>query len=822
MNLRTKLLLGIGIALVVAFALVAAFSAISMQSSYQALEEYEAEHAVGSALNAMDTDMKMVYSTARDYSAWTDTYRYALGSNPGWSDQNMGTDFFSRFSIDYVFVCDTSGRLLYTTQYNASSQELEPVPDALTADITDHIRATNFTGTENGTVGIIDTPEGPVFIASHPILTDDFKGPYAGSLNLVRRLDARYLAGLSGREGYAITILPRQDMPESTVRAIAASRFSSGRPGVIQAEDNGTVSGYVPLDDLEAPGEYYLRVSGPRNIYNTGMAGIVTFLSSLAVAGICIIIFVLLFVDRIILSRLNSIIRTVRVRKTTGDIAAPAAQNGEDEITRLALAIDPVFAQLAESREQLAESEERYRTLAESARDFIFIIDRDDTILYVNTFAADSVEHPKADLIGKPRSTLFTGHTGEHQQESIRRVFSTGLPLKIESSLPLPTGESWQDTLLVPIRDRNNTITGVMGISRDISERKRAEEALQASSERFRTVMDSLDALVYVADMQDCEILFLNQRGRNVWGDITGKMCWKTIQDGQTGPCPFCTNENLVDTSGNPTGVQVWEYQNRITGHWFECRDRAITWIDGRLVRLEIATDITDRKRAEDALFSVNRKLNLLSTITRHDILNQLTALATYLDLSLDYAENETLKDYIRKELQIATIIDREINFTRDYQELGVQAPFWHNVNNTITHAARSLLPGKVKVITVFSDLEIFADPLLEKVFFNIIDNALRYGGERMSEIRFSARETDGGLVIACEDDGVGVPAENKTRIFEQGFGNHTGLGLFLSREILGITNITIAEDGTFGTGARFEITVPKGMYRIIGRDAAM
>ncbi|MCX6690328.1 MAG: HAMP domain-containing sensor histidine kinase [Methanoregula sp.] len=112
---------------------------------------------------------------------------------------------------------------------------------------------------------------------------------------------------------------------------------------------------------------------------------------------------------------------------------------------------------------------------------------------------------------------------------------------------------------------------------------------------------------------------------------------------------------------------------------------------------------------------------------------------------------------------------------------------------------------------------EIFADLLFEKVFYNLIDNALRYGGADMKMIRFSSRESDSGLTIVCEDDGVGITAEDKKRLFTRGFGKNTGLGLFLSREILAITGITITENGTSGKGARFEITVPKGMWRMKG-----
>jgi signal transduction histidine kinase len=112
---------------------------------------------------------------------------------------------------------------------------------------------------------------------------------------------------------------------------------------------------------------------------------------------------------------------------------------------------------------------------------------------------------------------------------------------------------------------------------------------------------------------------------------------------------------------------------------------------------------------------------------------------------------------------------------------------------------------------------EVYADPLFGKVFYNLIDNALRYGGAEMKIIRVSSQESERGLTITCEDDGVGISAEDKKLLFTRGFGKNTGLGLFLSREILAITGISITENGTPGKGARFEITVPKGAYRFTG-----
>ena len=127
------------------------------------------------------------------------------------------------------------------------------------------------------------------------------------------------------------------------------------------------------------------------------------------------------------------------------------------------------------------------------------------------------------------------------------------------------------------------------------------------------TVLDSLDALVYVADMQTYELLFVNEYGRSIWGDIQGKICWKALQAGQDGPCPFCTNHLLLDESGAPRKVHVWEFQNTVNKHWYQCRDQAIRWIDGRMVRLEIATDITDKKHAEEELRAAKKYAEELS-----------------------------------------------------------------------------------------------------------------------------------------------------------------------------------------------------------------
>ena len=107
----------------------------------------------------------------------------------------------------------------------------------------------------------------------------------------------------------------------------------------------------------------------------------------------------------------------------------------------------------------------------------------------------------------------------------------------------------------------------------------------------------------------------------------------------------------------------------------------------------------------------------------------------------------------------------------------------------------------------------IYADSMAEKVFYNLLDNSIRHG-KHVTDIRVYAEESDRDLVLIWEDNGVGIPDTYKEKIFERGFGKNTGLGMFLAREILLLTNIRIRETGVHNNGVRFEMIVPKGGWR--------
>lgn len=235
----------------------------------------------------------------------------------------------------------------------------------------------------------------------------------------------------------------------------------------------------------------------------------------------------------------------------------------------------------------------------------------------------------------------------------------------------------------------------------------------------------------------------------------------------------------------------------------------------------ELRKKTEELKQSEEALLDANKKLALLSGITRHDIKNQLAALGGYIELSRHAVDDPAeLERIFEKEASITKMINRQIDFTADYEDMGMNAPVWSNLHQIIKTASSGMSLGNIRICEHDTDIEIYTDPLAVKLFFNLIDNTLRHGGEDVSEITISTKETASGLKIFYEDNGQGIPPCCRKNLFMRGYGSNTGLGLFLSKEILSITGIGIRETGDNEFGVCFEILVPAGRYRIPSGDS--
>jgi PAS domain S-box-containing protein len=234
---------------------------------------------------------------------------------------------------------------------------------------------------------------------------------------------------------------------------------------------------------------------------------------------------------------------------------------------------------------------------------------------------------------------------------------------------------------------------------------------------------------------------------------------------------------------------------------------------ENRIFEQEMQYHESELNRFALELAQANKKLNLLSSITRHDILNKLTGLQGYLELMKMEFSDPKMKDYLTIQESIIQTITHQIRFTKDYQDIGINTPQWFHVKKTIEKATAALMLDTMTLTADTGDLWIYADPLLEKVFYNLVENAIRHGG-KLTRISFSAEICNDTARIICEDNGSGVPEQFKEAIFVRKHFKHTGFGLYLSREILSITGLSIRENGRPGKGARFEIMIPSGNFR--------
>nr|WP_319539054.1 ABC transporter substrate binding protein [uncultured Methanospirillum sp.] len=384
----------------------------------------------------------------------------------------------------------------------------------------------------------------------------------------------------------------------------------------------------------------------------------------------------------------------------------------------------------------------------------------------------------------------------------------------------------------------------IAGLILNRRHRLSAEKRLHESEERYRTLINNAPDAIIVYDLDKNGFVEANPKALSLLGCSMEQLRSLNYSE-------FYTKANELD---NNLPSIIREHLDKVLSGQIIGFERLITTYDKKEIYCDVTivhlpslgpkvirasfTDITLRKDAEDKLTRLyedletivaartrelhatqeafrqaNIRLNLLTGITRHDILNQITGLLGYLEICLEDTPEGPTQSYLRSCMDLTRSVQAQIEFTRVYENIGTTEPIWQNLE-TIINRVHLLLP----TITFnwhldLVPVEILADPMFEKVFYTLVENSSRHG-EHVTDIIFRATIRDADLLIVYEDNGVGIDEEDKPRIFDWSFGKHTGVGLFVSKQILAITEVTIRETGLPGEGVRFEIIVPKEKWK--------
>jgi PAS domain S-box-containing protein len=461
--------------------------------------------------------------------------------------------------------------------------------------------------------------------------------------------------------------------------------------------------------------------------------------------------------------------------------------------------------------EALRTSESRLRLITENMVDLITQIDKDRRVVYTSPSVERLTGYSPEDLDGHLVTEFIHPDDRERLIQKIRAAIEQqSSSVRLEFRYLEKSGKyRWFESETRILFDTNGQYCGAVFSSRDITERKQIEDQLLEKTEELdRYFTTSLD-LFCIADT-DGFFWRLNPEWEKTLGYTLEELEGHRFMDFVHPDDMPATLAAIADLANQN---EIQSFSNR-----YRHRDGSYRWIEWRSVPrgnriYAAARDMTGRRNMENAIREANRKLNLLNSVTRHDVANQLTVLQGYTEIAAMKNPDPVIADLLTRIDASSRAITRLIDFTRTYQELVIDTPAWYRIDQIVAKA------GKAEIILsdTCKNVEIFADPMLERVFSNLFDNAVRHG-ERVTMVTLRCEHDQADLVIRVEDNGVGIPVNEKEKIFMRGYGKNTGFGLFLAREILAITGITIRETGVHGEGARFEIRVPKGIYRSTGR----
>lgn len=508
-------------------------------------------------------------------------------------------------------------------------------------------------------------------------------------------------------------------------------------------------------------------------------AGIIGVFFMVALSGTVV---VGLLVRRQVIGPIESLADTVQAI-SGGDLARRAQHPVDDEIGVLVDSCNTMTKQLIGTIDSLAaENAERKKAealLREAVRraedekakseaivagiaDGLSIHDTECRVLYQNRL----------------HKSWFGDRVGEHCYKAYdnREDICSGCPMALtlrdgqlhaaEMAEATQGGLIYLDVAASPLKDADDHITAVIEISRDVTERRRAEETIHEVQERLVAVLDGLEAIVYVANIETKEILFINKYTREMFGDVCGRICWQALQSGQSGPCDFCACVGSLTSEGMPGGAGIWEHCNTINGRWYYIQDKAIRWVDGRMVRLTVATDITGRKEAEERIKASLLEKELLLREIHHRVKNNMQVISSLLDIQACQVADKAVSRMFgksRDRIRSMALIHEKLYESDDMRKIDF-AEYLRDLTDYVRNLYAMdpeavALDINVGAVRLDINTAVPVALIVHELFSNALIHAFPSGGDCRIRINLSSDET-GKFTLIVADNGSGFPAD--------------------------------------------------------------
>lgn len=499
----------------------------------------------------------------------------------------------------------------------------------------------------------------------------------------------------------------------------------------------------------------------------------------------------------------------------------PIVDNGGRAIAFEGIARD--VTRRMENESELRRSMELYRLMADNTTDLVWITDLDHKVTYGSPSLMWMCPEGDYGLTGK-LSELMSEDTSEEYHSIIFEMLSPLFDLledrhqrrEMDGDIGPKDYQRTYNIKFTLLRQDNGHPKGVLSVARDVTDRLGAIDKARKEEQFLQMILSSIQDGITVMDL-DKRIMMVNPTLEQWYpdqGDLVGKKCHEAFHLNHA-PCDDCPMEEILRT-GEPNrhNVPRRNSEGAVVG-WVERHIFPLYSENGELTgRIEYLRDISDQLQVENDLDRAKEKIKILDTITRHDIMNQLAILKGNMQLMRVTNKDFAKSRYVEAMQRSAESIERQVRFAKDYQNLGQNGLIWQSVEEVFRRSLEFQTVDDIDIVTNLRGLFLRSDRMVERVFYNLIDNTLEHGGD-VTRITLEMDVRPDGLALIYTDDGKGVQWDRKESIFQIVHGERSGLGLFLCRSILEMSNIEIVENGEPGKGVRFEMFVTPGFFQI-------
>ena len=650
MSLRLRVLFVGGLALIGVIVVSYSILQTIMLNGFARVEEREMRKHTARTLNALSVDLAQLESAAGDWAPWDDTYNFIEDSNPEYIKSNLADSAFAGLDLNLMVFVHSSARIVFGKAYDLHSSQEIPVPASLQPHLARDSFLLNHPDIQSVKTGIVSLPEGPLLVASMPILTSEKQGPIRGTLIFGRFLDSAEIARLAETTQLALTLHSWDDTQAPTDFQSARAALSDQTPVIVRPLNGQTMAGYALLKDIYGKPALILGVETDRDIHQQGQASVNYMMWALVVIGIGCYATVFLFLERLILFRLAHLSQDVGRIGIGGDPARRVSVAGNDELSGLAREINRMLEAIEQSQSALRASEERFRSLVEHSSDLILVLNPDATIRY----ASPAVKW----MLGYEPAQVQTHSVLEYIHEDDRATAADAL----NHRLAHPGASDYQMELRVRHRDgsrralqvigtnlvQNPAVAGIVVNCREVTERKCAEDELRQLKEFNESIVQNI-AEGIIVENADGFFTFVNPAAARLLGytpdELIGKH-WTVV-------VPPDQQAIVQAADERRTQRQVDRYEAQLV-----CKDgtRRLVLIAGTprfengefAGSLAVFTDITERQRVEKALRESEKRYrdlfeNANDLIYTHDLAGRFTSINRAAERVSGYTRDEAL-----------------------------------------------------------------------------------------------------------------------------------------------------------------------------------